>query len=216
MGRSCCCANACITRPHATRVLRRRVMRELAAYEERAAEAQTASSPPPDPEPAASLQQQQPATGEACWYSLVVCTASARGAGLAPPDAAVFVALHGAAERSQRVRLPAQAGDFQAGQQDAFRLQLPGVGALERVVLSVSCPAGEARWGLEVVEVTEEATGERMRAGGGGVGPARRGSACTSPISAHPRMCTPARRMARSIRAPCCPPPAPPLLPSQP
>ena len=60
---------------------------------------------------------------QAVWYTIVVCTSGAEGAGLVPSDgsAAVFLVLHGGRGSSQRVKLPSQAGDFERGQEDVFR-----------------------------------------------------------------------------------------------
>ena len=60
---------------------------------------------------------------QAVWYTVVVCTSGAEGAGLAPVDggAAVFLVLHGRRGSSQRVKLPSQPGDFEQGQEDVFR-----------------------------------------------------------------------------------------------
>lgn len=82
-----------------------------------------ALAPPPPQEqqaeaPAPAERVQQPV-----WYTVAVCTSEEEGAGLTPGDgsAKVFLVLHGARGSSQRLQLPAQAGDFQRGQEDVFR-----------------------------------------------------------------------------------------------
>lgn len=89
--------------------------------------------PPPAPSQPPPTQQ-QPEHGEEAaasaqrvqqpvWYTVAVCTSEEEGAGLVPTDgsAKVFLTLHGARGSSQRVQLPAQAGDFERGQEDVFR-----------------------------------------------------------------------------------------------
>lgn len=94
------------------------------------------------------------------WYSVVVCTSGAEGAGLRPAEAsAVLLTLHGSRGSSAKVKLPSQAGDFERGQEDVFRVQLPPVGCLEKLGVGLSCANEQAAWLLEQVEVTEEATG---------------------------------------------------------
>lgn len=92
---------------------------------------------PPPPVPAApqppkqQTQQQEEAAAPAervhppVWYTVAVCTSEEEGAGLVPADgsAKVFLVLHGARGSSQRVQLPAQAGDFERGQEDVFRCE---------------------------------------------------------------------------------------------
>ncbi len=88
--------------------------------------------PPPAPtQPPAMPQQaeQEEAAAPAqrvqqpVWYTVAVCTSEEEGAGMAPADGSVkvFLTLHGARGSSQRVQLPAQAGDFERGQEDVFR-----------------------------------------------------------------------------------------------
>ena len=98
----------------------RRVLRELCSTAgglSQAAPAPLALYAPAAP-PAAAERVVQ-----AVWYTIVVCTSGAEGAGLAPSDgsAAVFLVLHGGRGSSQRVKLPSQAGDFERGQEDVFR-----------------------------------------------------------------------------------------------
>lgn len=104
-------------------------MRELlsAGTTEAACPAPLPSVPAPAPLPTQEPQPEAPAPAERVqqpvWYTVAVCTSEGEGAGLVPTDgsAKVFLVLHGARGSSQRVQLPAQAGDFQRGQEDVFR-----------------------------------------------------------------------------------------------
>lgn len=82
---------------------------------------------------------------------------------MAPEEgAAVFLVLHGSRGSSTRLKLPSQAGDFARGQEDVFRVQLPCVGALEKLGVGLSSSGEQACWLLEQVEVTDECTGETV------------------------------------------------------
>ncbi|PRW59715.1 lipoxygenase homology domain-containing 1 isoform A [Chlorella sorokiniana] len=146
-----------------------RVMRELVSS---AANEVALKAPLPPPMPATQQQSQQPQEAPApaqrvqqpVWYTVAVCTSEEEGAGLVPADssAKVFLTLHGARGSSQRVQLPAQAGDFERGQEDVFRVQLPGVGSLEKLTIGLSGAGEQAAWLVEQVEVTDEASGEMV------------------------------------------------------
>ena len=113
--------------PHAAhcplRVCCRRVLRELYSTPP----GQNREAPAALPQPALQVQQPSPPPAaervvQAVWYTVVVCTSGAEGAGLAPVDGgAVFLVLHGRRGSSQRVKLPSQPGDFEQGQADVFR-----------------------------------------------------------------------------------------------
>ena len=110
----------------------RRVMRELVSSTSTEV-ALKAPLPSPAPSQPPHTQQQSEQGEEAAasaqrvqqplWYTVAVCTSEEEGAGLVPTDgsAKVFLTLHGARGSSQRVQLPAQAGDFERGQEDVFR-----------------------------------------------------------------------------------------------
>jgi hypothetical protein len=73
--------------------------------------------------------------------------------------AGLSLVLHGSRGSSSRVRLPSQPGDFERGQEGVFRVQLPGVGALQRLTVALGGDADSAAWLLEQVEVTDESAG---------------------------------------------------------
>ena len=112
--------------------------------------------------PPSGLQHEKPRSPPAqrvvqpVWYSFVVCTSGAEGAGLRPAEGSlVFLTLHGSRGSSARVKLPSQAGDFDRGQEDVFRVQLPSVGCLQKLVVCLSSSSEQAAWLFEQVEVTE-------------------------------------------------------------
>ncbi|KAL4458577.1 hypothetical protein ABPG75_013442 [Micractinium tetrahymenae] len=158
-----------------------RVMRELhcasTQTSEPAAAAQSPAAPASPPKaaaPAAEPEQPsepQPVVAERLvqptWYTVVVCTSEQEGAGLTPAadggaSPAVFVVLHGSRGSSQRIKLPSQAGDFERGQEDVFRVQLPCVSTLEKLTVGLSGGHTQAACLLDQVEVTDESTGETV------------------------------------------------------
>ncbi|GAB4821886.1 hypothetical protein N2152v2_008932 [Parachlorella kessleri] len=74
---------------------------------------------------------------EPCWYTVVVCTSDVRGAGTT-----------------------SEAGDFERGHEDVFRVQLPRVGRLQSLTVGQNCTGASPDWHLEQVEVTDEQSGE--------------------------------------------------------
>lgn len=82
------------------------------------------------------------------WYTVAVCTSDRRGAST---DADVFLTLHGAAGTSPRVKLPSQSEDFERGQRDVFRLELPPLGRLQKLSIGHNNKGVGPGWHLDQV-----------------------------------------------------------------